>query len=178
MGSFEVLDNNERIKQLDKEGMLEVVFGTPELMLQAMELSQKVKIKKAKKIKQIVVAGLGGSAISGNIVSDLLIQNTKLPVIVNRDYQLPAFVSKETLFISISYSGNTEETLKALDEAARRSAQIVCITSGGKLKAIAQKNKYPLFLIPSGYQPRAALPFLLIPLLVYLAKVGVITGIE
>jgi glucose/mannose-6-phosphate isomerase len=168
----ELLDNNQAIKKLDRSGMLKVVERTPEMLAEALELARGVPMKKGGRIKQIVVSGMGGSAIAGDIVADLLAGVVKAPIYINRDYDVPAFVGKETLFFSISYSGNTEETLDALFKARERKAQIVCVTSGGKMRGWAAKNKAPLFLVPSGYQPRCAYPYLLVPILQTLQKKG------
>lgn len=177
MGRLEDLDNLEKIKEIDGSGMLSVVEQTPEMFLEAYELSQKTSLRKIKKVREAVVAGMGGSAIAGNIVSDLLLGRSAVPIHVNRGYKLPAFAGKETLVFALSYSGNTEETLSAVKEANRCGAKVVCITSGGKLKEIAESNKYPIFLIPSGYEPRAALPYLLVPLLKSLEEIGIVSGL-
>jgi len=174
VAKLEVLDNLSKIGEIDKSGMLEVVASTPEMLRDAEERAKHVSLPKIKKIKQVVIAGMGGSAISGNIICDLYGNTAELPIWVNRNYSIPGFVNHETLFLALSYSGNTEETLRALFAAAKRQAQIVCVTSGGKLKEIAQEKGYPLFLIPSGYQPRVALPYLLLPVLATLETFGVI----
>jgi glucose/mannose-6-phosphate isomerase len=148
------------------------------MLLHALELSRGTPLPKIKKIDQIVISGMGGSAIAGDIVSDLFFNKVKIPIFVNRNYRLPAFVNKETLFFALSYSGNTEEALSAVKEAAKCGATITCITSGGKLKEIAEANKYALYLIPPGYEPRAALPYLLVPILVVLEKIGFISGMK
>lgn len=172
MDSAELLDNLEKIQQIDKGGMLAAVAKTPAMMLEALALTRKVTLRKGKKFRQIVISGMGGSAIAGNIVADLFLNRIKVPIYVNRGYKLPAFVESETLIFALSYSGNTEETLSAVKEAKARNARVICITSGGKLKELAEKNGYPLFLIPAGYQPRAALPYLLIPVLKSMEQLG------
>jgi glucose/mannose-6-phosphate isomerase len=174
----DILDKPEIVAEIDKGGMLETVAGMPEMLEAAGGLAASVALRKAKKISQIVIAGMGGSAISGSIASDLLLGQSALPVYVNRDYKIPAFVGRETLFFALSYSGNTEETLAAAKEAARRGAGIVCVTSGGKLQEIASANKGGLYLVPAGYQPRAALPFLLVALLMGLEDAGVYAGLR
>ncbi|MFH1684373.1 MAG: bifunctional phosphoglucose/phosphomannose isomerase [Candidatus Margulisiibacteriota bacterium] len=178
MDRFDLLDNLEKIGEIDKDGMLAVVARMPEMLLDAFELAQKVSLRKIKKVRQIVLIGMGGSAIAGNIVSDILSEKIKIPIYVNRNYKLPAFVGEETLVFCLSYSGNTEETLSALKQAAEMKAKIVCITSGGKLKQIAEGSGYPLFLIPPGYQPRAALPYLLLPALKCLEQIGVFPNLK
>ena len=178
MARTEDLDNLDKIKEIDRSGMLSVVMETPEMLLKASELSQKTPLRKVKKIRQVVMAGMGGSAVVGDVISDLLFTKIEIPIYVNRGYKLPAFVGSETLFFALSYSGNTEETLAAVKEAAQSGAKIVCITSGGKLKELAEKNNHSIYLIPPGYQPRAALPYLLVPLLKSLEENGIISGYQ
>lgn len=178
MDRFEILNNDEAFGKVDRSGMLKVVAKTPEMLQESFAIEHKGALPKAKKLKQIVVSGMGGSAIAGDITANLLRQKANLPVFVNRDYGIPAFVGSDTLFFALSYSGNTEETLNAILEAQKKGAQIVCITSGGKLKELAEKNNFPSFLIPPGYQPRAALPYLLTPILKSLAKMGILTNLK
>lgn len=113
----------------------------------------------------IVISGLGGSGIGGSIIRDLSLYHSQIPVIVNKDYQIPSFINSETLFIASSYSGDTEETLFAMNEAIKKGAQIICITSGGKMADLAQKSGYPVLLIPAGGPPRAHLGYSLTQLI-------------
>lgn len=103
-------------------------------------------------VRNIVLAGMGGSALPGVFLNSW--PGLSVPFEIARNYNLPAYVNENTLFISSSYSGNTEETLAALDEAEARSAQIVVIAAGGKLAARAEQAGYPLLRIPTGIQPR------------------------
>lgn len=105
-------------------------------------------------ITSIVWAGMGGSALPAVIIGSW--PGLKVPFEVVRDYTLPAHVGPATLVIVSSYSGNTEETLSALDEAEKSGAQIAVIAAGGKLAERANEKGYPLFLFPAGIQPRMA----------------------
>jgi len=174
LDKFKLLDHKEEINKIDREGMLGVVSKTPELLVSARELAPKGSLPKIKKIKHIVVCGMGGSAIAGNILADLLLDKVNVPIYINRNYKLPSFVGKDTLVFALSYSGNTEETLSAVACVAKAQARIICITSGGKLKKLAEEKRYPYYLIPAGYQPRAALPYLLVPFLNSLDSMGII----
>jgi len=174
LAEVELLDSEEQIAKVDRSGMLAVVGQFPEMVEQAERYSAGVELPQAGAIRQIMVLGMGGSAISGDILSDLYLRKIKYPVMVNRNHSLPEFVDKNTLVFALSYSGNTEEVISAVKEAERRGATVICITSGGKLKEIAAEKNYPLFLIPTGYQPRSALPLLLVPLLSSLGKMGII----
>ncbi len=109
-----------------------------------------------KSYANVVISGLGGSGIGGTVVAQLVAQEISIPIVVNKDYTVPSFVGENTLFIASSYSGNTEETLYALEAAEKKGAEIACITSGGKLEAIAKEKGYNLIIIPSGMPPRAA----------------------
>ncbi len=109
-----------------------------------------------REIHEVVIAGLGGSAFGGEITRKVAESQAKVPIQIFRSYTLPAHVGPNTLVIISSYSGNTEETLEALQHCLGRGAEIVCITSGGKIADIARENGLDLILIPSGYPPRAA----------------------
>lgn len=173
MRKIELLDNPEEIKKFDRSDLLAVVGRTPEMLARAVALSGSVALPKFSAVKQVVVLGMGGSAIAGDIAADLHYKKIKTPIFTVRNYFLPEFTGAETAIFVLSYSGGTEETLSGLREAEKRGARIVCVTAGGKLKEIAEARKHPLFLIPGGLQPRAALPYLLIPLLVGLERLGV-----
>jgi glucose/mannose-6-phosphate isomerase len=122
----------------------------------------------------VVVTGLGGSGIGGSIVQNFVFDKVKKPFIVNKSYFLPEFVNKKSLVIVCSYSGNTEETLAAMQQAIKRKATIVCITSGGKIAEIAGKKKFDCILVPAGMPPRACLGYSLVQILFTLANFGMI----
>lgn len=107
-------------------------------------------------LRQVVISGLGGSGIGGTMVADLARPYAKWPVLVNKEYSIPACVNAQTLFIASSYSGGTEETLEAVHHALAAGAQVICITSGGKLADLAREKGLGLRLIPGGNPPRAA----------------------
>lgn len=175
---LELLDDPAGFQAVDSAGMLAITGRWPELLAQAANFSAGVAVPRPKKISQVVICGMGGSAIAGDIVADLLYGKLPVPLLVNRGYNLPNFVGDETLVFALSYSGETEETLAAVREAEKRGAQLICFASGGKLTEIARAKKYPLFTIPAGYQPRAALPLLLVPLLAALEKTGLTGAVE
>lgn len=124
------------------------------------------------KVTSIVISGLGGSAIGGDLLKTFLERQIEIPVFVNRSYFLPNFVSDKTLVIASSYSGNTEETISALKDALKRKAQIMCITTGGEIGKIAGENNLDLVKINGGLQPREALGYSFFGLLCSLAKMG------
>ena len=108
-----------------------------------------------KEIRNVLICGLGGSGIGGTIVTDLVAPEVSIPICATKDYSIPNFVNEHTLVIASSYSGNTEETLCALEKCRDRGSEIACITSGGRLKVLAEENNYNLILIPAEHPPRA-----------------------
>ena len=124
--------------------------------------------------KSIVFSGMGGSAIAGDLISRVVLEKEKVFSQVVRDYKVPGFVGDDTLFISTSYSGNTEETLSAYEDAKNKKAKIVCITSGGELERRAKRDGFPVMKVPEGYPPRAALGYLFTLSLKLLTDNGVI----
>lgn len=103
-------------------------------------------------IQNIVLSGMGGSALPGLFLNSW--PKLKVPFEISRSYNVPLYVNENTLFISSSYSGNTEETLSSLADAQTRGAKIVVLSAGGQLSKLAKDNNYPHFVIPSGVQPR------------------------
>jgi len=122
----------------------------------------------------LVISGLGGSAIGGDLARAIAGNLIKIPLIVNRDYDLPAFANASTLVIACSYSGNTEETLSVYAQAKATGADIVCITSGGSLAELAVNDSFPVVSLPGGLPPRAALGYSLAALLGVLQAKGIV----
>jgi glucose/mannose-6-phosphate isomerase len=101
---------------------------------EAIAIGQKAEIKNPEsEIRNILITGLGGSGIGGTIVSEIVSGECPVPITVNKDYFIPAFVNENSLVIVSSYSGNTEETIQAMQAALKAKAKIVCVTSGGKI---------------------------------------------
>jgi len=145
------------------------------------QVSEAVEIGKAaaipftaSDIDTLVITGLGGSAIGGDILRSYIAGTCKIPVVVNRHYILPDFVNERTLVIVSSYSGNTEETIAAHLEAIKRKAMILCISSGGQTTELAVKHRQPIIAIPRGFPPRAALGYSFFPVLTALAAMKLI----
>ena len=131
---------------------INIIEDMPHQIREAIKLAQGIKVEG--EIDNILVTGMGGSGIPADLIKTIMHEG-KTPVIVNKDYSIPAFTNNKTLVFVISYSGNTEETLAAYKEAAKRRAKIVCICSGGKLKQIATDAK--LIIVPEGMPPRSAI---------------------
>jgi glucose/mannose-6-phosphate isomerase len=173
-----VLDQQNKIKEIDRSNMLSDMLETPDYCRDAIKRAKHVSVPEGMKPKNIVVAGMGGSAIGGEILHDWLRDMLPIPIEVSRDYTLPAYVNKDTLVIVISYSGNTEETLTAFLSATKRKCTIVAVTSGGQLESFCKKLHVPHTIIPKGLQPRVAIPYTFFPIPVVLEKMGIISGIE
>ena len=149
----------------------------PAQLQEAAGIAGRIDLRLDRKVSRIVVSGLGGSAIGGDIVKCAAADLLKIPLVVNRDYRLPLFVDSSTLFFACSYSGNTEETLSAYDQAKGSGAAIVCISSGGKLAAKANADGNPVITIPGGLPPRAAVGYSAVVLLGSLRALGLVPEI-
>jgi glucose/mannose-6-phosphate isomerase len=149
----------------------------PQQLQHAIELGEKLKLKhQASSFKNIVIAGLGGSGIGGSLVKSLVSHEIKLPIEVIKGYDLPAYVDEHSLVIASSYSGGTEETLLVVEQAMKAGAKITCITSGGKLAALAQEKNFDIAILPliEPVCPRANLGYSLTQLLYVFMGYGLI----
>ena len=169
------LDNASVYREFDKAGMLEHLHGFPEQCWKAWEKVLKFEVPREYiRISNVVILGMGGSAIGGDIVRRLALGESKVPVFVHRDCGLPPFVDENTLVIASSYSGNTEETLSAFTESLGNRSRKLVISSGGRLKDLAEKQGIPVFVIDYRAPPRVALPHSFIPLVGILQKLGLL----
>lgn len=174
-----MLDEKEKIAAVDKSHILDTLARFPEQIREAVGMTNTLERLNYIKIDNVIIAGMGASAISGDIIASLLRDKVDVPVYVNREYDLPKWANKDTLVIFISYSGNTEETLSSFKIACQKKCKIICISSGGKLQEFAEKRQVPYLKIPSGIQPRAATAYLLFPSLLLIKKTGLLkTNIE
>ena len=169
-----MLDDLETITNIDKSNMLDTVASFPEQIKETIEIINSSALPGFFKIDNIVISGMGGSAISGEIIKTLLRDKISIPIYVNKEYNLPKWTNKNTLVLSQSYSGNTEETLSTFKHASQKKCKIIGISSGGKLKEFCEKRNVPFIKIPDGYQPRAATAYLLFSSLLALKKVGLL----
>ncbi|MBE0466617.1 MAG: bifunctional phosphoglucose/phosphomannose isomerase [Candidatus Desulforudis sp.] len=172
------LDNVKALRELDSAGMLEAAWNLPEQCAQAWSLAQDPPLPQIADWRHLLVTGLGGSAIGGDLLRVFAADKLGIPVLVNRDYTLPWFVNRETLVFAVSYSGNTEETLSAYGAARERGTTVVAITTGGELGRRAADDGVPVVRIPTGIQPRAATGYLFIPMLGILERLGLLFGME
>jgi len=172
-----VLDEIDEIKKIDKGNMLSFSVEAPKHYREAARTTERMSFTYSKPAN-IIVAGMGGSAIGGELLKDWARDKVPFPIEVNREYQLPAYADKKSLVMITSYSGETEESLSAFLDAAIRKCMIYCISSGGSLLEFAEKIGVPYLRIPSGMPPRAALPYLFVPLIVSLEKLNEVSGVS
>ncbi len=165
----------DEIRAVDKSGMYELIRDFPAQVNDAATIGESAILRLATHgIRQIVLSGMGGSAIGGDLVRSYVSGELRIPFLVNRHYTLPDFVGRETLLIASSYSGETEEAISALKDAVKRKSKVVCICSGGTLAKVARARNFPVIHIPGGLPPRAALGYAFFPLLIALTKLGFI----
>lgn len=165
------------IRQYDNFDMRKVLVEFPLQVLDAIRIGKASSISyKGSSIRNIVVSGLGGSAIGGDLLRSYLAEELKIPFIVSRHYFLSEFVDSKSLVIISSYSGNTEETIASHKDAVSRGAKVLCITSNGEIERLAKEYKQLIIKIPAGLPPRAALGYSFFPLLVTLSKMKLITS--
>ncbi|MEM2686973.1 MAG: bifunctional phosphoglucose/phosphomannose isomerase [Thermoproteota archaeon] len=171
--SISTLDNVEAIRMIDRGNMEWMISSFPSLLKEAVTLSRGLALPEDyRNVKEIIVCGMGGSAIGGDLFKDLSQSILPLCISVVRDYNLPKYVGESSLVVAVSYSGNTEETLESFKQAYERGSRIVAIASNGLLEKACSKLKIPFLGVPSGYTPRSALPLLFIPLLKIAEEIG------
>ncbi len=169
------LDDPQVYKDYDPEGMLARIREMPWQCQQAWQMAMDFNLPADYSgIDKVVILGMGGSAIGGDLARSLAASETKVPIFIHRDYDLPAFVDGRTLVIASSYSGNTEETLASFEQALETKSKKLVITTGGKLKAMAGERRIPVFSFAYQAQPRAALGFSLLPVLCFLQRLGIL----
>lgn len=151
------MEIKDYVKKYDPQNQFDVLVNTYQQIEFAWNNQFVVDGIKSSEIVNIIISGLGGSAISGDLIKNYLCSEIEIPIIVNRNYNLPKFASKDTLFIASSYSGNTEETISALNEAIEIGCKIVCISTGGEVESIAKNKNIPLVKVQPGFQPRYSL---------------------
>lgn len=149
---------------VDNSGMKKIIEGFPEQIKNAYGIEVNIKLKGHP--ENIIICGMGGSGIAGELLSAYLAdQGLKIPIHNVHDYSLPVYTSKNSLIIISSYSGNTEETVSLYRQALKKGHNIIIITTGGKLLEYAKDNNIPHVIIPKGLQPRNAVAYLFFPIL-------------
>lgn len=168
------LDSQQVSRKLAQDAMAQAIYQLPEQISQGWQVSLP-DLSGIAKPQNLVICGMGGSAIGGDLVRVIAADSATVPIIVSRDYNLPAFVGENSLVIASSYSGNTAETLTAFQAAKERGADLIAISSNGKILELAEWWQVPFIQIPSGLQPRAALGYSLFSLLRIVTELGLVT---
>lgn len=174
-----MLDNLLEIKKLDSGNM----FGSLQLLGNQVEQiwdeAKKFKLSASyKKIDNVVVLGMGGSALGAHLIKSVFAKELNVPIEIVNEYLLPKFVNNKSLVIASSYSGGTEESVFAVQEAKKRKAKIVVISAGGKLAELAKKNRWPALIFgtqnnPCG-SPRMGLGYSIAGQLIIFSQVGLL----
>jgi glucose/mannose-6-phosphate isomerase len=172
-----VLDDVDKIREIDRSDMLSFCVDSAKHYQKAAKIAEKIS-QRYPKPANIIVAGMGGSGIGGELLKDWARDKAPVPIEVNRNYSLPAYANEKSLVLIVSYSGETEESLSAFLDAAKRNCMIHCVSSGGSLLEFAEKLNVPYLRIPSGIPPRAALPYLFTPLLKTLEKARIVSSVS
>jgi glucose/mannose-6-phosphate isomerase len=175
--ALKIVDDPESISRIDKNDMLSFCVGAPQQYRQAARLAKNLTVNYPKP-GTIVIAGMGGSGIGGELLKDWARDRIMVPIDVCKEYSLPAYAQKNTLVFVVSYSGETEETLSVLRDAVKRKCMIACISSGGKLHEFSEKFGFPHLLVPSGMTPRATLPYLFVPLITAMERLRLVSGVD
>lgn len=154
------LDDLERFKKLDTLNMLGEIDNLPDQLAYAYQLGMKHALPDWKNFRQVVIAGMGGSAIGADLLAAYCASLSLLPVSVHRDYSLPRHAhGEETLVVCSSHSGNTEETLDAFESARKAECRVIVVCTGGELAKRAKENNIPVWTFDHAGQPRSAVGF-------------------
>jgi glucose/mannose-6-phosphate isomerase len=172
------LDNLERMREIDTQGYIDHLNGLPDQLATAWALGMKLDLPEFPHgIHQVLITGMGGSAIGGDLLAAYAEPDCKVPVVVQRDYTLPRWaLSRNTLVICSSHSGNTEETLAAFDAAVAAGLQVMAVTTGGVLAEKACSQGLPVWQFKHDFQPRAAVGYSFGLLMAALSRLGL--GVE
>lgn len=173
--SDSVLNDRDSVLRHDPQGIYDRALGFADQCDRARSLVGELEWHRPiGTFRNVVLAGMGGSAAAGDLLKALMDAEGFAPVVVSRDYRVPTWVGSDTLVLVSSYSGDTEETLSAYEDARSRGAAILVLTSGGELGRRAEANGYPVVLIPGGSPPRMALGSMFIPLVVAACSLGLL----
>jgi len=182
------LDDEELVAKFDKSNQLAILLEWSDLIKEAKEqclkfnipdkIQWKNKTIEYKQPENVIICGMGASAIAGDYLTSLFRDEFKVPVITDRKYQLPNFVNEKTLVVCISYSGNTEETLSRYQDALVKGAMLVSISSSGLLEKLSKSIGTPHIEIREGLPPRSSLPLIYISLIKIFEKFDLLESID
>jgi glucose/mannose-6-phosphate isomerase len=173
------VDFNELQKTLDNKGMMSLVETFPAQMQEAWSLGKEFADSLRKDdYSRILLCGMGGSAIAGDMVRSCLGNGLEVPLVVSRRYDIPAYLARGALCIVSSYSGNTGETLLSYEAVRPHAKTLIAVTGGGKLEELCSRDRIPLCKIPSGMPPRAAIAYSFFPTLLAVNAAGLCRASE
>ena len=172
-----ILDDLNKISKIDEYDQIGKLENLSNQILESFDIVDSYEFEKIFKINNIIFNGMGGSAISGDIIKSLLINKLNIPIFVNRGYSIPKWANKNTLVINQSYSGDTEETLSAFKIAYQKKCKLISISSGGRLQEFSENRGITNIKIPNGYIPRSAIAYFIFISLNVLNKIGVTNNI-
>ena len=173
------LNDHAQFASIDVDDMLRYIDGLPAQLQNAWQLGISQPLPALTPVTRVVIAGMGGSAIGADLLVSFLLDRVTIPVMVQRDYGLPAYAyGKETLVVVSSHSGNTEESLSAFEAACRSNCQVLVITSGGKLLADAQSAHMPAWVFVHDGQPRSALGYTFGMILALFVRLGLVSDLS
>ncbi|MEJ5245683.1 MAG: bifunctional phosphoglucose/phosphomannose isomerase [Bacteroidota bacterium] len=172
-----MIENFDDLRKYDTSKMFQVLLDFPEQIKEAIEIAQNCHTFKNTDIlpTKFLILGMGGSAIGGDLLRSFcraVSGANHLQIIINRSYEIPAFIDESWFVIASSYSGGTEETISAYNLAKCRTKNIIAITSGGQLEELARQDGFPAINIPSGFMPRCALGYSFFTLLLLLIRIN------
>ena len=170
--------SQEAIRAVDPTGQLDDILAMPEHLRDALWRVQSAGLTPHDCPRGMVVAGMGGSAIGGALARAVLGDRASRPIVLARGYALPSWTTPDTTVLCASYSGNTEETLAAYDAAQALGAHTIVVTTGGKLAEQARADGVPVVPLPGGFQPRAAVAYLLVTALEVASACGAGEGLH
>jgi glucose/mannose-6-phosphate isomerase len=159
--------------RVDAGKMLDLAMHMPDHIEEAWRMMKSFKAAPPRRKAPVILCGMGGSAIGGKLLLDMIRADATVPIILESGYALPAFADASTSVVCVSYSGDTEETLSCFQNALMRKCPTVVITSGGALAEEADAAGVRVLRVPGGMPPRAALGYLFTPLLALVSKWGV-----
>ena len=169
------LDSESTYERYDPSGMRDRLARFPEYCLSAWGDAASLAVPSGyRDASSLIVAGMGGSAVMGDLLGDLAAHEGSVPVSTCRGYGLPSYVGRESLVIVSSYSGDTEEALSCFEQAVQEGAMVVAVTRGGKLKARSDELGIPVLEVPVAGEPRTALPYTFVASLSLLSSLGLV----
>jgi glucose/mannose-6-phosphate isomerase len=169
------LDDTTKIAEIDTQGILQQIDSLPEQLNSAWKLGFDLPLVRMEEIQNVVLAGMGGSSIGAELMSSLIVDRCPVPVMVLRDYDLPAFTKGSgSLVVLTSFSGNTEETLSAFNQAVQNHCQIVTISTGGRLHELAETGGFAAWKFTHQGPPRSSIAFSFGLLMALFTRLGLV----